>query len=249
MNLSELCEPFFQHMCRLNRSARKGATPELTHARAELQELLASLRSKAAASPELKAAYDRVEIVLVYFADWLIRTSKLPFSTSWSDLALERGKPGGDEDFFDELDKTLKETTPDALDRLTIFYTCLGLGFTGWYAGQPEFLRKKMTEIHARVRSRVDSGSTERVTPEAYEHVNTADLVEPPSTRVVGLAIVLVGLALTVLAANAALYLERRGELRDTLQQIIDVGGGTSGVSASAASNASSSSTGTGGSR
>jgi hypothetical protein len=226
MNLSELCEPFFQHMCRLNRSARTGATPELTHARAELQELLASLRSKAAASPDLKASFDRVEIVLVYFADWLIRTSKLPFATSWSDLALERGKPGGDEDFFDELDKTLKETTPDALDRLTIFYTCLGLGFTGWYAGQPEFLRKKMTEVHARVRSRVDSGAAERVTPEAYEHVNTADLVEPPSTRVVGLVIVLTGLAVTVLAANAALYLERRGELRDTLQQIIDVGGG-----------------------
>ena len=83
-----------------------------------------------------------------------------------------------------------------------------------------------MLEVHARIRSRVDSSAAERVTPEAYEHVNTADLVEPPATRAVGLVIVLVGLALTVVAANAALYLERRGELRDTLAQIIDAGSG-----------------------
>lgn len=228
MTLAELCEPLFQYVCRLNRSARKGVNPELAHVRAEVNDLLAQMRAKSAAVPALKAPYEKIEIVLVYFVDWVVRTSKLAFAGSWSDLALERGKPGGDEDFFDELDKTLKDPAPDAVDRLVIFYTCLGLGFSGWFAGQPDYLRKKQQEVFGRVRGLIDANPAERITPEAYERVNTADLVEPPGTKVVGLVIVLAGLAITIIAANAALYLQRTGELKETLLGIVEASGGAS---------------------
>lgn len=237
--LAQVCEPFFQYACRLNRSARKGLAPpfEMAAVRSEAEALFESMRRDAAAAgAQVKGAYDKVEIVLVYFFDWLIRSSALPFASAWSDLALARGKPGGDEDFFDELDKTLKDPAPDAPERLGVFYTCLGLGFTGWYAGQPDFLRKKMQEIHARIRAAVDSNPAQRITPEAYEHVNTADLVEPPATRLVGLVLVLAGLAATILAANAALFMERRGELRRTLDGITSLAGGSGGGGATSAS-------------
>ncbi len=225
MTLLELCEPIFQIVCRLNRSARKGVSPESAQARAEIVEALQEARSKAKADPKLAAQFDSIEMVLIYFYDWMIRSSKLNFAQTWTDLALARGKPGGDEDFFDELDKALKDPSPDAVDRLTVFYTCMGLGFAGWYAGQGEFLRKKMQEVHTRIRSRVDSDRTERICPEAYERVNTADLAEPPGTKVAALAVVVLGLAITVVAANATLYAQRRSELKQTLREIVRLTG------------------------
>ena len=49
--------------------------------------------------------------------------------------------------FFDLLDETLNDPSDEATERLKIFYTCLGLGFSGWYAGQSEYLRGKMLDI------------------------------------------------------------------------------------------------------
>ena len=56
-----------------------------------------------------------------------------------------------------------KDTTPDrdtrtkldvlGLEGGTVLDTCMGLGFTGWYKGQTDYLQKKMTEIAARIRS------------------------------------------------------------------------------------------------
>ena len=42
---------------------------------------------------------------------------------------------------FDLLEETLKESGDDAAERLAVFYVCLGLGFSGIYFQQPEFLR------------------------------------------------------------------------------------------------------------
>ncbi|MBX3385377.1 MAG: DotU family type IV/VI secretion system protein [Phycisphaeraceae bacterium] len=227
MTLQDLCEPLFQLVCRLNRSARKGVSPEPAAARAEIVETLAKARADSRSDPKLAAQFDAVEIVLIYFCDWMIRSSKLSFASSWTDLALDKGKPGGDEDFFDELDKTLKDPSAEATERLGVFYTCVGLGFAGWYAGQSEYLRKKMQEIHARVRSRSESDRAERICPEAYERVNTADLAEPPGTRIAALVVVVIGLAVTVVAANATLYSQRRGELQETLRGILRISGWT----------------------
>lgn len=225
MTLLELCEPTFQLVCRLNRSARKGVSPEPTQARAEILETLAKAKADSRGDARLSAQFDSAEIVLLYFCDWMIRSSKLSFAATWTDLALERGRAGGDEDFFDELDKSLKDPSPDATERLTVFYTCLGLGFAGWYAGQPEFLRKKMQEIHARIRSRVDASPSERICPEAYERVNTADLAEPPGGKIAALVLIVIGLAVTVTAANATLYWQRRAELKETLGGILRLTG------------------------
>jgi hypothetical protein len=104
-----------------------------------------------------------------------------------------------------------------------VFYTCLGLGFTGWYTGQPEVLRKKMLEISSRLRGReggVDADRSARICPEAYEHVNTADLVQPPARRLVGVGIVLAGLAITMFAANVLLFLDRQQQMRSALRMV-----------------------------
>jgi type IV/VI secretion system ImpK/VasF family protein len=221
MTLVELCEPLFQHVCRLNRGARKGVSPDAAQARAEIKAIFADLRSRASSEPGLSEAYGRIEIVVMYFADSMIRESRLAFARDWQELAREQGKAAGDEEFFDELDRTLAEPDSDsARQRLTVFYTCMGLGFTGWYTGNHEHLRKKMNELASRLLGTIDADKAARVCPEAYESVNTADLVEPPSRKLLGVGILFGGLALAVFAANAVLYLENKGVLTRAVSEV-----------------------------
>ena len=97
-----------------------------------------------------------MEQPLVFFVDsaWSAE-SKVPFAAKWNnDPSWPTASTNwpGDEKFFDLFDETLKEQSDDANERLSVYYTCIGLGFTGWYAGQPEYLRKKMLEIAPRIR-------------------------------------------------------------------------------------------------
>jgi type VI protein secretion system component VasF len=221
MTLVELCEPVLQAVCRLNRSARKGGNFEFNHVRAELKAALADLKVKAAAQPGLSEQFDRIEIVLMFFIDFMIKESALPFAKDWKEFAFERNELAGDEKFFDLLEETLKDHSPAANERLAVFYTSLGLGFSGWYTGQPEYLRRKMKEIAVRIQSTTDSGGdVARICPDAYENVDTRDLVEPPGTKLLGIAIALVGLTLVLFLANAYLYTDNAKELNKSLHSI-----------------------------
>lgn len=218
MTLPQACEPLFQWACRLNRSIRKGVAPGAAQARDEAVAVLAEVRARAEQAG-LAEAFARAEPVLLYFADFTARA--LPDAARWPSLAQERGLDGGDEDFFDRLDETLRDTSAPATEQIAVFYTCMGLGFSGWYTGQPDVLRRKMQECAARLRPQIDADPTARVTPEAYEHVNTADLTEPPARRLGALLIVAAGLALTLLVANAVAYIQKRAELKTSLDVII----------------------------
>jgi len=222
VTLAEHCEPFFQYVCRLNRSARKGARPDEGVVRGELAGLLSQLKADAASDPRLRAQYERVELPLIYFADFMIKESKLPFARRWKELAHDRNKLAGDEEFFDLLEEAARDTSDEASERLVIFYTCLGLGFTGFYMGQPEALRKKMMEITPRVRPYLADDREPRICPESYEHTDTSDLIEPPGRSLVGIGIALVGLLLVLFAANAYLYHERAGSLGGSLSAIVE---------------------------
>lgn len=222
MTLLELCEPLFQYVCRLNRLARKGATIESEEVRSQVRQILGTMKTKAAAIPGMGTQFDKVELPLIFFVDFMIRDSSLPFARRWQDLAAERNELAGDEKFFDLLEETLSERSEAATDRLAVFYTCLGLGFTGWFQGQPEFLRKKMKEIAGRLRSRGDQEAAGRLCPDAYENVNTSDLIQPPGRSLTGVAILLVGLVAVLFAGNLLLYRMVIGDLNGALQRVID---------------------------
>ena len=76
-----------------------------------------------------------------------------------------------------------------------MFYTCIGLGFTGWYAGQPEYLRGKMLDISQRIRTAMETDKTVRICPETYLNVDTRDLVQAPPRSLAGLPSFLPGFA------------------------------------------------------
>ena len=223
MNLLELCEPLFQYVCILNRAGRKGGNLEYNSVRSRIKVILEDMRGQAAGDPRLNPQFKKMEQPLVFFVDSMIADSKVPFAKKWDQdrLAYSFNELAGDEKFFDLFDETLREQGDDATERLATYYTCIGLGFTGWYAGQPEYLRKKMLEVAPRIRHLIESDTTVRVCPEAYGNVDTRDLVEPPSSKMVVILIIFVVFMLTTLACNFFLFQQASTQLTSALSEII----------------------------
>jgi hypothetical protein len=228
MTLSELCEPLFQHICRLNRRARKlaaeGASSDAaaalgdeTQIRAELAAVLGEMKSKATASPELMAQLERVRLPLIFFCDYAILTSSLPFARDWKPMAeVDEDPPhyAWSQEFFDMLDATMKERGEGADERLLIFYECMGLGFKGMYEGDPQALRKKMKELASRLRSRLGSESESRICEDAYI-TDKRKLDLPPAQTLVPMAIALVVLILVLGIGIVYLFHRESKELRE----------------------------------
>ena len=226
MTVLELCEPLFKKVCLLNRIGREGAslssTIELDKLRLEIKELFADLEKKASSQPGLGALWQKLELPLIFFVDSMIAECGLAVSTAWhhNRLAYERKELAGDEKFFDLLDETLNDPSEEATERLKIFYTCLGLGFSGWYAGQPEYLRGKMLDISHRIRPAMDTDQSTRICPEAYIGVDTRDLIQRPGLSIAAIAIIFVGLCLIVLTVETYLFRAASLSLTDSVTAI-----------------------------
>jgi len=223
MTLLELCEPLILYICRLNRSARKGGSHEYDRVRAEIEGIFKEMRANAEQVPGLVGQYEKAEEVLTYFVDSMIAESGLPFAQQWhkNRKAYERNELAGDEKFWDLLNETLEDKSQEATALLAIFYTCIGVGFTGFYAGQPEYLRKKMLQCSARLQGVVDADEDARITPEAYEHLDESDLIEPPGAKLLGIAVALVGLIVVLFVANIYLFRLTSEDLVKALDSII----------------------------
>ena len=228
MTLLELCEPLLQYVCRLNRSARKGGQFEHSQVSSEIEGMFSEILSKAASDPVLAGQLDKdkgkIELVLAFFVDFMIKESSLSFAADWKEIAADRyNELTGDEKFWDMLDEALAERGEAATDRIAVYYTCIGLGFTGWYAGQPEYLRKKMVECCARLRSMIDVDDSSPIISESELYVNNDDLIEPPGTSLVGIGIASVVLMIVLLIGNIYLYYQGTSELTQSLNDIISL--------------------------
>jgi type VI protein secretion system component VasF len=136
-------------------------------------------------------------------------------------LAYAENELAGDEKFFDCLEETLQDPSPEATERLIIFYVCMGLGFVGWYASQHEYLRRKMETIAKRISGSVDIENISRICPEAYKYLDTRNLIEPPSSKVGAIALAFLALTLLVCAINFYLFKIGSQGLTDSLTEIL----------------------------
>jgi type VI protein secretion system component VasF len=223
MTLLELCEPLFLYVCRLNRSARKGGSHEYNRVRTEIEAIFEQMKARAGTDPRLVGQYAKIDKVLVFFVDSMISESKLSFAREWhrNRKAYEFDELAGDDRFWELVDETLEDRSPEATERLGVFYTCIGLGFTGFYAGQPEYLRNKMLQISARLQGVVDTDVEGRICPDAYEHVDTSDLVQPPGMKLLGIGIALVFMTIALFIANIFLFRWTSQELVAALRDVV----------------------------
>jgi type IV/VI secretion system ImpK/VasF family protein len=193
MRLVSLCESLFQYICRLKRSAIKGCTLPLERVRADIQQLFEEIRLQASGQPDLAAQYEKIKLPLVFFVDFVIRESDLSFRKDWIPLASDLHEFAGDEKFFELLESDLADSSDAAAERLAIYYTCLGLGFTGLYTGDPDTIRRLTGRISGRVSRFMDADARARICPQAYQHTDTRNFTEPPGTKLAVVGIILAG--------------------------------------------------------
>ena len=220
MTLQVLCEPLFQYICRINRAVRKGASPDRDHVRLELKSLFEKMSTQASEDVSLFKQYEQVELALIFFVDFMIKESPLSWASSWEELAYERNHMTGDEQFFEMLEETLADHSPEATERLIIYYQCIGLGFTGARTGQYEMLRSSMLECSSRIEAMIKQQDDELICNAAYEGVDKRDLVEHPGRKLGALSIALAVLIITLFGVNIILYRTYSAELRTDLRSI-----------------------------
>jgi len=227
MTLEELTEPLFQYICKINRSLRRGAVPEQNNVHADLLAIFDDMRAKAQQTPGMMAQFaeDKLELPLMYFADSMINNSTLPYATLWRRLAEERyRKLKGEEDFWEILDATMKDRSREADERLRVFYTCLGLGFTGVFVDTPDHIKRIMKDLAARLRVNRDSGSGGRIVPEAYENVIKKPLELRADRTILVVCLAIVGMVAVLFLTNMFLYSNAVSNLTTSLEHIAPKG-------------------------
>lgn len=222
MTLLELCEPLFQYVCRLRRSVRMERAMEMDDVRNDIVSTFSEMKAAASNDHELLIQYEKVELPLIFFTDFMIKESNLPFAYDWVELGRERNELAGDEKFFDLLDADLADPSDSATQRLVVFYTCLGLGFTGVYTGQPESIQRLISQISGRISGLIDADKKSHICPEAYENVDTRDFVEPPGAKLLGIGITLAALIVIWAVAYCFLFKWTSDDLTKSIDTITD---------------------------
>lgn len=218
-SLPELCEPLFQYVCRLSRSARKGVALDAGLVRSDVRALLGELSARARSESGLSSLVDEVRVPLALFLDETVRQSVPGVGEGWRSIAEEiEGFEVDASRFFQAMEDALGDMSQGGLQRVEVLHTCLGLGFTGGRtAGEIAGLIERAGE---RLGGRMDADPMARVCPEAYEHVDTSDLIQPAGRSVIGIGVALVALILVVIVGNALIYKNVSGELRAALRGI-----------------------------
>jgi type VI secretion system protein ImpK len=226
MKLLETYEDLFQFVCRLNRVSRTDAQPDYGRIRSELKTVLDELNRRAVSDVQLMNQIKRLELPIIFFVDNVICTSRLKFAQQWAEnrLAKERNELAGDERFFDFLEQDLTDPGEEAAERLAVFYTCFGLGFMGMYLAQPEKIRQYQEQIYPRLGRWMDRDPSKKITEEAYQNTDTRVLTEPPSRKIILVAILFVFLGLSVLAVYYGLYAKASHDLVDSIEKIVAQG-------------------------
>ena len=223
MKLLDLYEELFQYVCLLNRMSN--AKPEAQHdyarVRADIKGMIEDIARSTTSDVRLAGQVRRLEKPIVFFVDNVIATSRLKFAAQWAAnrLATERNDLAGDEEFFDFVRQDLADVSEDAVERLAVYYTCFGLGFTGMYVSQPDQIHSLMEQIFPRIRHWTDSDRA-KMSEEAYKFTDTRILTEPPNNKIILVSVLFLFLSLSVLAVWYGLYYKASAEVTSAIDQI-----------------------------
>ena len=228
MRPAEVCEPLFRYICQLNRSARAGAAPDKERVRSDIIALLDGIADQAEADRSSRSQFadndGKLLQTLVYFVDSTIVDSELPFALEWQPMEQDRyDEAVGDERFWIYLDETLTDRSQEATERLEVFYTCIGLGFTGLYAGQPEFLRGKMADLARRLESLEHKRVGGRICPDTYESTDGSNLYEPPTSSLKLWGLITAGMIVVAFITILTMFNTAKGDLEDALNRIVEL--------------------------
>lgn len=222
MNLLQLCEPTFLYLCKVNRIHRNGGSLPLATVQADVADLRENIQAALVQEDSrLNDQFEAIELSLVYFVDSMLVMSGVE---EWDDCRIavrEFNRRAGDNEFFDFLTDAEAEAGEDADAKLSFYYTCIGLGYTGMYEDDLDRLTDIMRRLEPRVRPHMDRDVLSRITPDAYKH-NLEIIVSPDSTpRFLALALLAGGTIVAIGITIVYLYFDAFSGLSGALSQIL----------------------------
>jgi type VI protein secretion system component VasF len=230
MTALELYEPLLLYVCKVNRLVRNGVPLAFGQVRGEVLGLLGEADARAEEDPTLRDHHRALRAPITYFIDDLFAQGRYSFAGRWHENRLGYVKDGlaGDEAFFDYLDEAIRKPPSEGLSQqLLVYYTCLGLGFEGFYFNQPDRLRQYMKALEPAIRHYLVDDSVPRLVPQAYEYTDQRDFIRPPELKK---ALLLAGILCLLLAGIPLfLYLGKQilAEEDPALRQIFESHQGT----------------------
>ncbi len=223
MGLLELTEPFFQYICTLKKLSNSNECIDTTRIRQDLNKIFNDMQQNSGSSSLLLSQYDKIKLPLIFFADYVVYESNLNLSEPWNALASQFKELAGEEKFFVILEQELVDKSADATERLAIYYTCLGLGLKNAYLGDREELSRMMSRVFLRVSEKFKLDKDSRITPVAYENIDTRDFTEQLCTKLAGIGIVLAGLVILWAVCCICLYKWASVGISDDVKKIKEV--------------------------
>jgi len=213
-------QDFFSYVARLQRWLKQGGEPSLDNVQREALQHVDRIERASRGDPMLRDVFKRVRLPLVFYLDHVVVESGSKISEAWRDnrLAYRENELAGDEKFFDITDELLRETTPESTEALAIIYQCMGLGFTGWYANQPEHIRELMETIAQRLPE--DALALPRVAPEAYQPLDTRNLIVTARSRIGWMILAFAGSLILALGLSYLVFFVSTSNLRNALTDI-----------------------------
>ena len=223
VRLIDICEPLFAYICRQNRALRQGSpVPGAQQMRAEVDTLFKRMAA-AASNAGLDKSYDRIRLALIAFVDFMISNSTMPSAPEWHRIAHELSPPefALEEKFFHPLlDETLASTDPEAIDQLEVFFTCLGLGFTGYYHDDPAKIQEYLGKLSVRLRDRLE-GDDAKYCPDAYRHTDERVLEAPTRERMMMFSVGVAVLLGAVFVISGIVYVSQTKQVDNSIKKVL----------------------------
>jgi len=214
-------QEYFSYVALLLRWLRQGGKPEAETVRNELKKHIQRIERSSHGDPLLKAVYQHVRLPIIFFADHVIAEADGPLAAYWREhrLAYDENELAGDEKFFDIADALIKDPSPEATEALAIIYRCLGLGFTGWYANQADYIHELMESIARRLN--LESEGQSRLSAEAYLSLDTRNLIETGRSRMGWMLLSFAAALILALVFSQLIFQQMTRPMREALSDIV----------------------------
>jgi type VI protein secretion system component VasF len=153
-NIEEACHPVFVCFCNNLQLSEAGNPPTMEKFREEIERALERAKYRCETDPVLSRDYQRVELPMVFFIDYMVKEGNFPFKNEWRELSRNYNELSGDEKFFNLLSEALNN--PNSKNTIPVFFNMIRLGFDGVYENDIKSIEKIMRQCLAKIPGKFD---------------------------------------------------------------------------------------------
>lgn len=187
LRLTEACWPVFEFITNFVRQVKFGSTPPAEQVRFEGLSALRDAEDLARDDPKAERLWiEKAKAMVVYFVDYKMINTEWDGRNFWFDKPfeidpqiLDHAQALGGEKFFTDCDEMQREfdvaerrergDRHELAELLSLYFTCLRLGFKGQYHDRPQELADYTRRLFARLPAYSTTRSKEMF-PDAYRH-------------------------------------------------------------------------------